>query len=268
MESVLNVSAYLFSPLEDRETLRERLLARGQALGLRGTILLTPEGVNLFLAGPAGDLRTFLDEVREVPGLSGLTTKESWSQAQPFRKLLIKLKDEMIRMNHPMIKPSEGRAPSVSPTDLRRWLSQGHDDEGREVVMLDTRNAFEVDYGTFAGTLDWRIEKFSDFPAAVSEHRAELEGKTVVTFCTGGIRCEKANLYLHDVGLDNTLQLDGGILNYFEQVGGEHWEGDCFVFDEREALRPDLSTWDGETRRTPRRSHLAEAPEALTAPVR
>ena len=106
-------------------------------------------------------------------------------------------------------------------------------------MLLDTRNAFEVDYGTFAGALDWRLERFTQFPDAAASRRADLEGKTVVSFCTGGIRCEKAALYLGDLGV-RVLQLDGGILGYFEKVGGDHFTGECFVFDEREALAPDL----------------------------
>jgi len=108
-------------------------------------------------------------------------------------------------------------------------------------VLLDTRNAFEVDYGSFSGALDWRIERFTQFPEAVAAHRADLQGKTVVSYCTGGIRCEKAALYLRDEGID-AFQLDGGILGYFEAVGGDHWAGECFVFDERRVLAADLTT--------------------------
>ena len=254
MTSVLNVSAYLFTPIPDREGLRERLLADCLDAGMRGTVLLAPEGVNLFLAGEPTALRGVLDRLRQEPGMDRLEAKESWSDEQPFRKMLVKLKNEIIRMDHPTIRPAEGRAPAVDAATLKRWLDAGRDDEGREVVMLDTRNAFEVDYGTFTDAVDWRIEKFSEFPQAVLDHREELEGRTVVSFCTGGIRCEKAAIYMHDLGLTNVLQLEGGILRYFEEVGGEHWTGDCFVFDDREALRPDLSTWDQPTRREPRRS--------------
>jgi UPF0176 protein len=112
-------------------------------------------------------------------------------------------------------------------------------DEGRPVVMLDTRNGFEVDAGAFAGALDWRLARFSDFPAAAQAHAAELQGKTVVSYCTGGIRCEKAALWMQQAGIPHVLQLDGGILRYFEDVpGAPHWQGSCFVFDERVALDP------------------------------
>jgi UPF0176 protein len=109
------------------------------------------------------------------------------------------------------------------------------------VVTLDTRNAFEVDVGTFKGAIDWRLNKFSDFPQALLEHKAELQDKTVVSFCTGGIRCEKAALFMREAGLKHVVQLEGGILKYFEETGGAHYQGDCFVFDERIAVKPDLS---------------------------
>jgi UPF0176 protein len=159
----------------------------------------------------------------------------------PFGKLLVKVKREIIRMNHPTIRPQAGRAPSVDAQTLARWLDAGVDDTGREVVTLDTRNAFEVDQGRFQGAHDWRIAKFSEFPQALLAHRAELEGKTVVSYCTGGIRCEKAALLMQDAGMSNVWQLDGGILKYFEETGGAHFDGDCFVFDEREALNDTLA---------------------------
>ena len=239
MASVLNVSAYLFTRIDDVAALRSGLRDRAVAAGLKGTILLAEEGINLFLAGDAAAVRGFVDDLRADARFAALTTKESWSEEQPFRRMLVKAKREIIRMDHPTIRPEAGRAPSVEPVTLRRWLDQGHDDAGREVVLLDTRNAFEVDYGTFAGAVAWRIERFTQFPDAAAAARAELEGKTVVSFCTGGIRCEKAALYLGELGVD-ALQLDGGILGYFEHVGADHFAGECFVFDEREALSPDL----------------------------
>jgi UPF0176 protein len=220
--------------------LRERLFDRAASLQLLGTILIALEGINLFLSGPSEAVHAFLAQLRADPRFSGLEAKESWSGEQPFRKLLVKVKPEIIRMNHPAIQPAQGRAPAVDAATARRWLDQGHDDEGRPVVTLDTRNAFEVDHGTFEGAIDWRLKKFSEFPAALDAHKAELEGKTVVSFCTGGIRCEKAAIYMREAGLDHVWQLDGGILKYFEETGGAHFKGNCFVFDEREALDPEL----------------------------
>ena len=241
MDSTLNISAYLFTHITDRETLRPQLFEQAEAAGLKGSILLAEEGINMFLAGEAQPLRDFIHALQQEPRFAKLEVKESWSAHQPFRRLIIKLKNEIIRMNHPTIKPEAGRAPAVPAKTVARWLDQGHDDNGRPVVMLDTRNAFEVDYGTFDNAIDWRISKFTEFPDAVVQNRQELEGKTIVSFCTGGIRCEKAAIYMHDLGLDNVLQLEGGILKYFEEVGGAHYTGDCFVFDGREALAPDLT---------------------------
>ena len=245
MNPILNISAYLFTPLAAPEVWRERCRDQADARQLKGTILLAPEGINLFLAGPEAPVDGFMQWLRAQEGMAGLGGKRSWSAEQPFGKLLVKVKREIIRMNHPTIAPAEGRAPAVSPTDLQRWLAQGHDDQGQAVVMLDTRNAFEVGHGKFADALDWGLEKFSDFPQAARDHLGDLQGKTVVSYCTGGIRCEKAAIYLRELGLPDVYQLDGGILQYFEDTGGAHFEGDCFVFDERVALAPDLRAKHG-----------------------
>jgi UPF0176 protein len=240
VNSVLNISAYRFVAIDDPAALRSTLLEQARRLGLLGTILLAHEGINLFLAGDAAAVREFLALLGADPRFAALEPKESWSADPPFRKLLVKVKREIIRMNHPAIQPSQGRAPAVDAATAKRWLDQGHDDEGRPVITLDTRNAFEVDHGTFEGAVDWRLSKFSEFPQALRANRAELEGKTVVSFCTGGIRCEKAAIYMREAGLDHVWQLDGGILKYFEETGGAHFRGGCFVFDEREALDADL----------------------------
>ena len=240
MTAILNVSGYRFARIAQPRALRELLHAAASREDLKGTILLAQEGINLFLAGEESRVDAFLAVIRAQPGLEAFDAKRSWSQAQPFRKLLTKVKREIIRMNQPAIAPQDGRAPAVDAPTVRRWLDQGHDDDGRPVVMLDTRNAFEVGYGTFDGAVDWGLGKFSDFPAALDAHKAELAGKTVVSFCTGGIRCEKAALVMQASGLDHVWQLEGGILKYFEDTGGAHYHGTCFVFDEREALEPSL----------------------------
>lgn len=241
MPSFVNIAAYKFVPLEDLPALRAELLARAQAADLKGTILLAQEGINLFLAGSAAGVETWLQQLQADPRFAELEIKYSYSSSIPFRKMLIKIKREIIRMNHPAIEPRAGRAPAVAPTTLARWLDQGVDDEGRPVVMLDTRNAFEIDEGTFDGAIDWRIDRFTQFPEAVQANRESLKGKTVVSFCTGGIRCEKAAIYMEQVGIDHVYQLDGGILKYFEDTDGRGFHGNCFVFDERVALDPALA---------------------------
>lgn len=235
---ILNISTYRFVPLQDLQALRQRLFDAAQTLGLKGTVLLAEEGINLFLAGPDAAVQQWLEQLRGEAPFAGLPAKQSWSATQPFQRLKVKVKREIIRMNRPAVQPATGRAPAVAPETLARWLQQGHDDAGRPVKMLDTRNGFEVDDGAFDGAIDWRLEKFSDFPAALAAHRAELEGATIVSYCTGGIRCEKAGLLLRELGLEHSWQLDGGILKYFEATGGRApgWRGRCFVFDEREGL--------------------------------
>jgi UPF0176 protein len=240
-EPVLNLSAYRFTALSALESLRAALFDSATAAGLKGTVLLAEEGINLFVAGPPAAARAWLAALRADPRFAGLDAKESFSDALPFRRLRVKVKREIIRMDQPQLQPAAGRAPAVDAPTLARWLDAGRDDAGRELLLLDTRNAFEVDRGAFDGAVDWRLSRFSDFPAAAAARREALQGRTVVTYCTGGIRCEKAALALRDLGIDPVLQLDGGILRYLEQVpGARHWHGRCFVFDERESLDASL----------------------------
>jgi UPF0176 protein len=233
---ILNIAAYKFIALDSLPGLQTAVRDAAQSRALRGTVLLAGEGINLFLAGGSSDIHDFLAWLRSDTRFHDLEVKQSWSAAQPFRKLLVKIKPEIIRMDHPAIRPAAGRAPSVDAATLRRWLDAGHDDTGRPVVTLDTRNDFEADVGTFRGAIDWRITKFTEFPQALLAHRDELQGKTVVSFCTGGIRCEKAAIFMREAGVGNVFQLEGGILKYFEDEGHAHYDGECFVFDERRAV--------------------------------
>lgn len=241
-DSYLNIAAYKFITFNDTTEKRPEFLAICDKLSLKGTILLSPEGINMFLAGSKQNIGDFLTWLRADARFADIIVKESYSKEQPFKRMLVKLKAEIITMKMPLIQPEKGRAPIVEAHTLKRWLDQGHDDEGKPVVMLDTRNAFEVDIGTFKNTLAYSIDKFSEFPAVIADpdNQAELEGKTIVTFCTGGIRCEKAAIHMKNIGLENVYQLEGGILKYFEEVGDAHYSGDCFIFDERAALNPKL----------------------------
>jgi UPF0176 protein len=240
MTQIFNIAAYKFVSLENLEQRRLVLLEQTQAQTLKGTILLTPEGINLFLAGIQENIDQFLVWLRQDPAFADLEVKYSVSPDLPFKKMLIKIKREIIRMNHPTIRPEAGRAPAVDAQTAARWITQGRDDTGRPVVLLDTRNDFEVDAGTFVGAINWHLTKFTEFPQAVLDHKDELAGKTVISFCTGGIRCEKAAIFMGEVGIENVYQLDGGILKYFEKTGGVGYEGNCFVFDERRTLDPTL----------------------------
>lgn len=240
MPCVLNIAAYMFVSLDDLPTLKDAILHALATREIKGTVLLAEEGINLFLAAHSPAIHDFLTWLRTDDRFADLQIKESWSAVQPFHKRLVKIKPEIIRMNHPAIRPSAGRAPAVDARTLKRWLDSGQDDAGRPVVTLETRNRYEIEVGTFKNAIDWQLDKFTEFPQAVQAHREELAGKTVVSFCTGGIRCEKAAIYLEEAGISNVYQLDGGILSYFEECGQAHFEGECFVFDDRRAVNAAL----------------------------
>jgi UPF0176 protein len=249
MTQTTNIAAYHFLPLVQLEDLQLQIETWARDLELKGTVLIAHEGINLFLAGASENIATFLGfllgNAQFISEKDRFEVKYSLSEAPPFKRLKVKIKREIIRMDVPTIAPNfahpQGRAASVDAHTLKRWLDQGHDDDGREVVMLDTRNDFEVDAGKFTGAIDWRITKFTEFAQALRDHAAELKNKTVVSYCTGGIRCEKAAMFMRQEGVDNVLQLHGGILKYFEAVGQAHYEGNCFVFDERRGVDADLS---------------------------
>jgi UPF0176 protein len=243
----VNIAAYKFVGIPEPAQWQPVIKERCDQLHLKGTVLLATEGINLFLAGKREKIEVFLQFLQNDPIFGGrfavLDIKESFSSNQPFKKMVVRIANEIITMRHPMIRPEDSRAPHVDAATLRKWLDQGHDDEGRELVLLDTRNDFEVEMGTFENALNLNIEKFSDFPDAIASTmkvESSLKQKTIVSFCTGGIRCEKAALYLQEKGHPKVFQLDGGILRYFEDVGGAHWHGECFVFDERVSLDPGL----------------------------
>jgi UPF0176 protein len=237
---ILNIAAYHFVPIEDPAALASQVRTLAEAGDLRGTVLVAGEGINIFLAGTESAIRVFLDALREDSRFADIVVKESHSQAQPFGRLKVKVKKEIIAFRRDQSSPLEGRAPAVQPEDLARWIEQGHDDSGRKLVLLDTRNREEIEHGTFSGALTLPIDNFTDLPEALTPHRSALADAVVVSFCTGGIRCEKAALWMQAEGMDNVLQLEGGILGYFERVGGFGYEGRCFVFDDRVALDAEL----------------------------
>jgi UPF0176 protein len=235
------IAAYRFVDIDEPAALRERLWAGAQAAALKGTVLLAHEGINFTLAGAPAPLDGWLQALQADARFLQLDIKRHAHNKPPFKRLLVKVKNEIIRMNQPTVRPQAERAPAVDAPTLARWLQQGHCDQGRALVLLDTRNRFEVDAGAFAGALDWDLQRFGDFPAALAAHAGELQGKTVVSYCTGGIRCEKAALWMRSRGVEHVHQLDGGILRYLEQPGGApFWQGRCVVFDERGSLDASL----------------------------
>lgn len=245
---IVNIAGYKFVSVDEPEVWRAAIHERCATLQLKGTVVVAPEGINIFLAGLRENISSFTAFIREDSLFEGrlvdIQFKESLSESQPFGKMVVRIAKEIITMRMPIIRPENQRAAAVEAKVLKRWLDTGFDEEGREIVLIDTRNAFEVEMGTFEEALNFKIERFSQFPDEIeryaAEHATTLAEKTIVTFCTGGIRCEKAALFMNQLQLPRVFQLEGGILKYFEEAGGSHWRGDCFVFDERVALDPQL----------------------------
>jgi RluA family pseudouridine synthase len=235
VSAVTNISTYRFAELTGLKELRENLIADCKAWELKGTILLSTEGINLFVAGAAESIDLLLAKLREIPGLEGLEPKISLSDDQPFNRMLVRLKKEIISFGMESIRPANYTSPKIPAAELKRWL-----DEGRPVTLLDTRNDYEVKLGTFKGAIIPNINTFREFPDAVRKLPEALKDQPVVMFCTGGIRCEKAGPFMENEGFRNIYQLDGGILKYFEECGGEHYDGECFVFDQRVGVDPGL----------------------------
>ena len=230
--TVANIAAYKFVAIDHRDALRATLLAHCRKLGLKGTILLAPEGINLFLAGSSEAVGAFLAGLRADQRFQDIEAKWSWSDFVPFQRLRVKLKNEIVTLRVAGIDPVASPAPFLPAAELKRWY-----EEGREFVILDTRNAWEYSAGSFENALNPQLQNFSEFPF-LGEKLAGLKDKVVVTYCTGGIRCEKAAPLLLRQGFREVYQLQGGILKYFEQCGGAHWTGNCVVFDDRGALDP------------------------------
>lgn len=232
----LNVAAYKFVKLDNLECLRKEIKTRCLELQLRGTVLLSREGINLFLAGRPADVRLLLDELRAREPFADLEAKESISNKVPFRRMLVRLKKEIIPCGQEKIRPDVQTSPKLPARELKQWL-----DEGRPVRLLDVRNNYEIELGTFNGAEQLNLGHFRDFTSAIERLPEEAKREPLVMFCTGGIRCEKAGPIMEEAGFQQVYQLDGGILKYFEECGGAHWDGACFVFDGRVALDPQLN---------------------------
>ncbi len=238
MTTFINISAYKFCPLayDNLVSYQQALLQRAESLDLKGTILLSEEGINVFFSGTRQNVDNFIAFIESFSEFSGLPYKESLSDYQPFTRMLVRIKKEIISMGRDEIKPAEKTGQHLSAQEFKRWY-----ESNKDMVVLDTRNDYEVALGTFKDAMDLNIETFRAFPDAVKELPKELKDKPVVTFCTGGIRCEKASQYMINQGFKEVYQLDGGILKYFEECGGEHYDGECFVFDKRVSLDSSLN---------------------------
>lgn len=232
---ITNISCYQFAALSGLKELRQRLLDLCKERGLKGTILLSTEGINMFIAGFREDVDALVEELRGIPGLEGLKPKYSESAEQPFRRMLVRIKKEIIAFGVEGIEPAKYTSPRLEPKVLKQWL-----DEGRPVILYDTRNDYEVKLGTFKGAVVAGVDSFREFPEAVRRLPPEMKKAEIVSFCTGGIRCEKAAPFMEREGFEHVWQLEGGILKYFEECGSAHYDGELFVFDQRVGVDPGL----------------------------
>lgn len=234
-QAIVNIAGYRFVDLPDRDSLRQPMIDACASSQLRGTILLAHEGINFFLAGDEQGIEAFLSFLDEDVRFLDIPLKRSHTTYQPFNRMNVRLKKEIISIGMDEVKPAEFTGDTIAPTEFKQWL-----DEGKSVTVLDTRNDYEIRLGTFENAVDLDITSFRSFPAAIETLPEDIKDTPVVMFCTGGIRCEKASVVMLEAGFKDVRQLEGGILGYFEQVGGAHWNGDCFVFDHRVALTPEL----------------------------
>ncbi|MGV3524263.1 MAG: rhodanese-related sulfurtransferase [Candidatus Sericytochromatia bacterium] len=231
------VAFYHFAPLDQLSARQASLRESAQALGLKGSLLLAAEGVNGTLAGSDAGLAAFLQQLRALPGFEGLEAKYSQAPAPPFERLKVRLKKEIVSLGQPEADPTRQVGQYVEPEDWNALIQEP------DVLLIDTRNAYETAIGRFAGAEDPQTESFRDFPAYVQGQLDPSQHKRVAMYCTGGIRCEKASSWMLQQGFEQVYHLKGGILKYLESVSPEEslWEGACFVFDERVAVDHQLA---------------------------
>jgi UPF0176 protein len=236
MPRFLIAALYHFTTLPDFRQLRDVYRQECTKHDVKGTLLLAEEGINGTLAGPEDGLREFLAFVRQDPRFHGLKHKESWADKEPFVRLKVRLKKEIVTIGIPEVDPTQRVGTYVKPMDWNALISQP------DVVLIDARNTYETEMGTFQGAVDPRTESFGEFPEWVQK-RKELQPETrVAMFCTGGIRCEKASSYMLQEGFKEVYHLEGGILKYLEEIPPEEsmWNGECYVFDRRVSVNHGL----------------------------
>ena len=242
--SPIAVSAfYKFVPLAEPAEFRAPLLAAARQHGIRGTILLAPEGINGTIAGEPEKLSTMMRHIRSLPPFHDLESKESRADDMPFGRMKVRLKKEIVTMGVAGVNPAASVGTYVEAQDWNALISDP------DVLVIDTRNSFEVAAGSFKGAIDPGTRSFGEFPAFVERALSGQQNRKIAMFCTGGIRCEKATSYLRAKGFDNVHHLKGGILKYLETIPAEQslWQGSCFVFDEREGLTHGLEIATKET---------------------
>lgn len=220
---------YQFTRLPDPAALRPGLLAVSQANGVRGSLLLAPEGINGTIAGRREGVDAVLAAIRALPGCGSLEWKESHAESMPFGRMKVRLKREIVTMGQPDVDPLARVGNYVAPAEWNALISDP------DTVVIDTRNDYEVAIGTFRGAVDPGTRAFGEFPEWWQANREKFSGKRIAMFCTGGIRCEKSTNYLLGQGVNQVFHLKGGILKYLEEVPEAEslWQGQCFVFDDR-----------------------------------
>ena len=236
----VNIAGYRFVDLPDRDELREPFREACEENRVLGTILLSTEGINFFICGDQKGVDGFVEYLEKDERFAGIKLKVSHSEKLAFRRMNVRLKNEIISMGMDEIKPGEYTGEAITPAEFKQWM-----DEGRDITVLDTRNDYEIRIGTFDNAVNLNLSTFREFPDAVKGSTLEKD-KTVVMFCTGGIRCEKASALMLKEGFQEVRQLQGGVLGYFEEMGGAHWNGDCFVFDRRVAVDSELNVTGAE----------------------
>ena len=237
--SVVNIAGYKFEPLENPVDLVRMYQQKCDELKLKGTILISKNGINFSLAGTQQATDTIIAFLKEDNRFLNIPLKVTYSETQPFRRMKVRLKKEIISLGRKDINPRELTGERISPQDLKNLL-----DNKEDVLVLDTRNEYETRVGKFENAIDLNLDTFRDFPKAIESLPEEYKDKQIVMYCTGGIRCEKASAVMMKAGFADVKQLEGGVLDYFKETGGAYWEGDCFVFDERVALDTELNETD------------------------
>ena len=237
--SVVNIAGYKFEPLVDPIDLVSLYQKKCDELELKGTMLISKNGINFSLAGTQQATDTIIAFLEEDNRFINIPLKVTYSETQPFRRMKVRLKKEIISLGRKDINPRELTGERISPQDLKNLL-----DNKEDVLVLDTRNEYETRVGKFENAIDLNLDTFRDFPEAIESLPEEYKDKQIVMYCTGGIRCEKASAVMMKAGFADVKQLEGGVLDYFKETGGAYWEGDCFVFDERVALDTDLNETD------------------------
>ena len=235
-ENIVNIAGYRFVDLDDRDELRQPFRYICEKLKLKGTILLSNNGINFFLAGEQDSIDSYIEFLESDDRFIGIPLKISYTDYQPFRRMLVRLKKEIIALGMDEIRPADYTGENIKPLEFKKIL-----DNDEEVIIVDTRNDYETRVGIFENAIDLNLSTFKDFPGAIGNLPEEYKKKQIVMYCTGGIRCEKASVVMENAGFENVKQLKGGILGYFEETDGSYWKGDCFVFDQRVAVDTDLN---------------------------